>query len=128
MNRGLTTKRTKVLGVIVSDITNPYIPELVRGIADVALERGYNIVLSNTDGKREKEIEYVDVLLERRVDGLIFTSVCLESREVINLQNEGFPLVLVNRQIYNIAKTNYVVVDSKIGAKLAVEHLVELGH
>ena len=125
--RGLVTKRTKALGVVVSDITNPYIPELVRGIADFASERGYNIVLSNTDGIREKEIEYVDVLLERRVDGLIFTSVRLESQEVINLQNEGFPLVLVNRQIYG-TKTNYVIVNSKIGARLAVEHLIELGH
>ena len=125
--RGLMTKKTKALGVVVSDITNPYIPELVRGIADVASERGYNIVLSNTDGIREKEIEYVDVLLERRVDGLIFTSVRLESQEVIDLQNEGFPLVLVNRQIYG-ARTNFVIVDSKIGSRLAVEHLIELGH
>jgi len=125
--RGLVTKKTKVLGVIVSDITNPYIPELVRGIADVASKRDYNILLSNTDGIREKEIKYVEVLLERRVDGLIFTSVRLKSQEVIDLQNEGFPLVLVNREIYD-AKTNYVIVDSKIGSRLGVEHLIELGH
>ena len=125
--RGLMTKRTKVLGVIVSDISNPYIPELVRGIADSASERGFDIILSNTDGNREKEIGCLDVLLGRRVDGLIFTSVSLKSKEVANLQDEGFPLILVNRLIYGI-NTNYVIVDSKVGARLAVEHLINLGH
>ena len=125
--RSLATKRSKVLGVIISDITNPFYAELVRGIDDFASSKGYHIIISNTDGIRKKEIECLDTLLKRRVDGIIFTYARLKSEEILDLFSNGFPIILVNRTISGL-NSNYIIANDRLGAKLATKHLVELGH
>src|SRR5207247_9582631 len=69
--RSLKTRQTKMLGAIVSDITNPFYPQLVRGAEDAALRRHYILITLNTDDHVDREREYLSLLLARRVDGVL---------------------------------------------------------
>lgn len=126
--RGLARKRTNLLGLILSDITNPFYPELIRGIQDRAKCDGYHVIICNTDGKYSQEERYLWALLELRVEGVIFASVLMsETRGVELVRRAGIPLVLVNRRLPD-TDLDYVVVDNKQGAMQAVRYLVGLGH
>ena len=71
--QSLANERTRTLGVIVPDISNPFFPMLVRGAEDTAQKRGYSILLCNSDGLLEKEELYLDLLVAKRVDGILLT-------------------------------------------------------
>lgn len=72
--RSLSTKQTNLLGLIVSDITNPFFPELARAVEDVALSYGYTVILCNSDEDAIKEIQYIDTLQQKLVAGFIITT------------------------------------------------------
>ncbi len=125
--RGLKTHRSRVLGVIVSRIDNPYFGEVVQGIEDALQNTGYSIFIasSNLDCAHEKTI--VQAFCEHRVDGVIIGSVHF-SREYSNsLKKRGIPIVVVNNQSprdydYSIAH------DDVFGAQEVTNHLINLGH
>jgi len=126
--RSLVLMRTRTLGLVLSDITNPFYAEIARGIEDQATRYGYTTVLCSTDNLPKRQREYIQILLERRVDGLILGSVRLREPEVEALaQGEGFPVVLVNRRLRS-SRVDCVVVDNSGGARQLVEHLIRLGH
>ena len=70
--RGLASKKTTTVGVIIPDVTNVYFSSLARGIDDVAAMYKYNIILANSDGNEQKEIQMLNTLLAKQVDGIIF--------------------------------------------------------
>ncbi|MCD6552820.1 MAG: LacI family DNA-binding transcriptional regulator, partial [Anaerolineae bacterium] len=72
--RSLRRKRTHTIGMIIPDNTNPFFAEVARGIEDASFELGYNVILCNSDGDLEKEMDYLGLLIEKRVDGLVFVS------------------------------------------------------
>lgn len=119
--RGLVLKQTNTLALIIPDITNPFYPEIARGVEDAASQLGYNIFLCNTNYEIEKEKEYLRVLKERRVDGLI---LCSEQHNEIQLD---IPTVLLNRISSN---NNYscIEVDNIKGGYIATKHLLEAGY
>lgn len=125
--RGLILKRTNSLGLVLSDITNPFYPELARGIEDAARENGWVVVIGNTERDDQRTNRYVDAMLERSVDGIIFASVTARDEVVARLMESGYPIVLVNRTHPRV-KCHMVVVDNYLGARMATEHLVMLGH
>src|SRR5258708_39656168 len=69
--RSLKTSQTQLLGMVISDITNPFFPQLARGAEDAALERGYLVIASNTDDQLEREKRVLGVFRSRRVDGIL---------------------------------------------------------
>src|ERR1700742_1625157 len=71
--QSLANERTRTIGVVVPDISNPFFPMLVRGAEDAAQKRGYSILLCNSDGIAEKEEHYLDLLVSKRVDGILLT-------------------------------------------------------
>jgi len=125
--RSLRTKKTLSIGLIISDITNPFFPEIVRGAEDVAKKEGYNIILCNTDEDVTTGISSLNLLREKRVDGLILVGGVVPTEEIKELQEEGFPTVIVEREFDGL-KLNTVLVDSKAGAYEATLHLINLGH
>ncbi len=125
--RGLILKRTNSLGLLVSDITNPFYPQLALGIEDKASEAGWVLIMSNTERDGQRLDSYVDAMLERAVDGMIFGSVMVGDEIVPRLVESGYPVVLVNRRHPDV-ETNMVIVDNVRGAALAAEHLHSLGH
>lgn len=127
--KGLVTKNTRTIGVIVSDNANPFFARIIKGIEDYARSKGYNIILCNTDERYEKEEEAVRLLRERRVDGLLITLTPAQKKrtDILELKRSGVPFVLLNRHMDDIM-TDYVINDNVYGAYLAVTHLVKLGH
>lgn len=123
--RGLVTGVTRTIALILPDITNPFFPTMARGAEDAARERGYTVVLGNSDNDPAREAEYIRLFRQRRVDGLAIAS----SRAVSALPEAvgDVPVVLIDRLLdgWNV---DSVVTDNALGAELAVEHLASLGH
>ncbi len=125
--RGLVTRRTHTVGLLISDIANPFFIRAVRAVEDVAQENGYNVILCNTDEAPAKETQYLRVLMEKRVDGIILATTAASRRAVREIQWQDIPLVLFDRELAGVA-THVVKVDGVLGGRLATEHLLGLGH
>jgi len=125
--RGLVTRRTHTVGLLISDIANPFFIRAVRAVEDVAQENGYNVILCNTDEDPAKETQYLRVLMEKRVDGIILATTGASRRAVREIRWRRIPLVLFDRELPGVA-TNVVKVDGILGGRLATQHLLDLGH
>ncbi|MCR4401595.1 MAG: LacI family transcriptional regulator [Firmicutes bacterium] len=125
--RGLNTRRTGTIGLIMSDITNPFHAEVARGVEDLASDFDSNVILCNTDGRPKKEAAYIDLLVEKRVDGIIFTSVKAGESDMSNLRSKRIPFVFAGRTLPDV-EADSVVVDNVLGGFQAATHLVRLGH
>lgn len=125
--RSLMTKSTQIIGVLISDISNPFFAPIVRGIEDIASRAGYVVMIGNSDEEFDKARQYVNVLTRHGIDGLIIspTSCFKEQGETLNSLN--IPIVLVNRRANGI-DADIVETDNETGAYLAVRHLCSLGH
>lgn len=126
--RGLVTKKTYTIGLVMPDITNPFFPELARGAEDKASELGYSLIICNTDGKVEKEKKYINMLAEKRVDGIIFTAGSNPKQEESYLENLKIPIVLLDRNIDIESVNGSIFVDNKYGGYEAVDHLIKSGY
>jgi LacI family transcriptional regulator len=129
--RSLVIKKTKTLGLVITNIANPFYIELAQGIEATVRGLGYNIIFCSTHSDLSAEKHYIDMLRSKGVDGIIFTSAHMGDPNIIGLAEEGFPIILVNRRTYHPMvreKVDYVGVDNILGGFLAVEHLIKLGH
>ncbi len=124
----LVTKTTKTIGLVIPDITNPFFPELVRGAEDRANEAGYSIFFCNSDDKLEKETQYIKSLMEKMVDGIIFTAASTDSSRKAAFKNISSPIVLVDRVIEMDEVKASIVVDNVAGAYKGTNYLIGLGH
>ncbi len=125
--RSLRMQRTWSIGLLIADITNPFFPEVVRGVEDVVAAEQCNLILCNTDYQPEKQARYLQVLLDKQVDGLILASQSSDSQDVVQLHNDGVPFVLVNRR-HHLVTADYVGLDNQKSIALVLDHLVALGH
>jgi DNA-binding LacI/PurR family transcriptional regulator len=121
-----------IVGLLVPELGNPIFPALAQAMEHHATRAGYATILCNTAGSALREAEYVHMLLERRVDGMIFISSELtdlrsDHRHYIRLREEGARLVFVNGSAESLDVTS-VGVDERAAGKLATEHLLGLGH
>jgi DNA-binding LacI/PurR family transcriptional regulator len=124
--RSLRTERTGVVGVLVDDIVSPFAPLLVRGIQDVLTHSDYTCLIINSDWNPDLETSAIHGLLQRPVDGIIFAEYShLAHNE--RLEQSGKPHVFAHR-LFSRPIANSVVPDDFGGARLAVQHLVGLGH
>jgi len=123
--RGLVTRRTQLVGVVVSDVTNPFYPELLEAIEHQLTKHGLKMILSNA-GERPEDA-YMRVLEEHRVDGIVFTAATMDSEAVRTLARRRFPIVLANRSVDGV-ECDSVTGDNEPGARAAAQHLLDLGH
>jgi DNA-binding LacI/PurR family transcriptional regulator len=120
-------KKLYALGVVVPEIENPYFLQLLKGIEGVARRHAYNLILSDSENKLEFEQEQVKQLKEKGVDGLIVIPASSYDHSVLEIVEEGYPCVLLDR--YLIGKqTNSVACDNKSGVYQAIKYLLALGH
>ncbi len=125
--RGLVTRRTHTVGLLISDISNPFFIRAVRAVEDVAQENGYNVMLCNTDEDPTKETQYLRVLAEKRVDGIILATTAGNLAAIRDIRWRRIPLVLFDRELPRTA-IDTVKVDGVLGGQLATQHLLQLGH
>ncbi|MET3504566.1 LacI family DNA-binding transcriptional regulator [Halalkalibacter oceani] len=125
--RSLVTNKTKTIGLIVGDIANPFYSETAKVIISQARERGYDVSLSDTDFNTDNLKVSVKNLLARRVDGILIATIDRDDSVATDLYKTGFPIVLYNQRPKS-KEINYVNLDDVMGAKMAVDHLITLGH
>jgi DNA-binding LacI/PurR family transcriptional regulator len=125
--RGLVTKRTYTVGLVVTTIADPFVAEVVGGIEETALDNGYSVILCDSNAEPQREITAVRTLREKRVDGIIVTASRVGNLYLPLLEEVEVPIVLVNNQqegryVYSVAT------DNVHGGEMAINHLLELGH
>lgn len=122
-----TKGKSKLLGLIIPDIQNPFYSDIVRGIEDVAYGNHYAVILCNSDEDAIKEEFYLNVLRSESVDGIILPPIRQYGKVVEELVDFGIPLVCVDRK-FEKKQVDTVVVNNKKGAYSAVSHLLEKSH
>lgn len=125
--RSLRLKTTNTVGLLIPDITNPFFPEVAKGVEDVAHEKGYNIMLCNTENDDKKEKNYVELLKGRQVDGLIIAKAGEEFKHLQETIKSGVPISFIDRPV-DVSGADQIISDNIQGMKLAVEKLYSLGH
>jgi LacI family transcriptional regulator len=125
--RGLRSKRTRTLALIVTDITNPYFTLMARGVEDAAGASGYTVVYCNTDESEEKEENYANLLAQRQVDGVLLVPSCGKVKTIKFLLSNDINVVALDRRVTGI-EIDSVLSDSVNGAYQLVKLLIGLGH
>lgn len=125
--RSLKARATATIGLVVPNSTNPYFAELSRGIEDQCAANGYCVFFCNSDDEPVKQRNYLRVLQEKRIDGLIVASAGEDAVLAQTLADIHAPLVVVDRNIEGLP-ADLVQIDHERGAYLATRHLLELGH
>ncbi|WEG13417.1 LacI family DNA-binding transcriptional regulator [Pullulanibacillus sp. KACC 23026] len=126
--RSLKKKETHLIGVVVTEITNPFYPLMLKGVEDIALLNKYKPMLCTTDDDSKKEFELIQSMVDQGVDGVILATVDKEhSRSVQFLEQEKIPHVLINRAPFNY-DGNLVRINSYRVGELATEFLLNQGH
>jgi LacI family transcriptional regulator len=124
--RHLRSRRTKTIALVLSDITNPFFTTIARGVEDVAAQRGYAVMFANTDESESEEIQYLRMLAQRQIDGVLLVPAG-SSRESFRLmRSQSIPVVVMDRRVS--ARIDEVRCDSEGGAYALVEYLLGLGH
>jgi len=131
--RGLVTGRSRSIGLVISDIRNPFFAEVARGAEDAAFHAGRDLVLCNCDLNAEKQKHYFDWLLAKRVEGIVMNSVApLGPALQDQLRGAGVPVVLLNlssaHRRSRVWRFSSAVADNALGGEIAGNYLIELGH
>jgi len=125
--RSLSTGKTHTIGLVISDIRNPFYPELVQGVEELAVKNDYNVFLCNTDYDIEKGLRSIGALIKRKIDGIIVASSQVDSSILNQLLDTEVSFVLVDWGKRNIS-VDSLYFDYKVGIAEAVSHLISLKH
>ena len=123
----LRFKQTNTLALVLTDITNPFWTTIARGVEDAAHEKGYSVILCNTDESPDKQEQYLNMLLRRRIDGILLAPACSAAESVQLIQKQGIAVVVLDRLV-PVADVDIVRGDSTGGAYILTKHLLDLGH
>mgnify|MGYP001186277928 CR=1 FL=1 len=125
--RGLASKKTTTVGVIIPDISNTYFAELARGIEDIATMYKYNILLSNSDQNKEKEFHLLNTMLGKQVDGIVFMSGNITEEHVKEFEKSQVPIVLAG-SIEKSGKIPSVNIDYEKASYETTKFFIDKGH
>lgn len=125
--RSLVSGRSRIFGLIVPEITNPFFPELVQGFEDIAVEHGYEMLVSSTSNDPQRMNVCIRRMLERKVEGVAVMTFGVEEPLLEQLSERNVPLVLTEFLLES-PHVSTLLLDYETGFKLGIEHLVKLGH
>lgn len=124
---GLRRRKSNTMGVVLPDITNPYFAEIARGVEDACFERGYSAIICNSDASLRTEANYLDMLAEKQMDGIVLVNVGDRGQKLSPALARGIPLVMMDREV-SALRADSIQVDNLAGGRMAAEHLFALGH
>lgn len=116
-----------IIGLIITDVGNPFFSDLVRGVEDIAYKNKHAVLISNTDEDPEKEEFYINSMLSEKVSGVIIAPTAGNTAYLKKLVSQGYPIVSVDRKQPNL-NIDTVTINNQLGAYDAVRHLIRLGH
>lgn len=125
--RSFRSKQTKTIALVLTDITNPFWTDVARGVEDAAREQAFNVILCNTDEAESRQAEYLSVLLQKRVDGILLVPTSSTAQPIESIQKQGISVVVLDRRVPT-ARVGVVRCDSEGGAYQLVRHALSLGH
>jgi len=125
--RSLVTKESRLIALIIDNISNPFYPQFTLGIEEMAEKNGFNVILCNIESSIEKEINYVRKLIGLQVDGMIFVASKVPTNVYGNTIKISVPVVCLDSQIY-IPNSDRVILDQDWGAYSITKHLIDRGH
>jgi len=125
--RQLRAGRSRMIGLIVLDLANPFFTDVARGVEDEASKSGLAVILCNSDDQLPKETGHLELLEEHRVQGILITAVADNEQRLAQLQSRGTPVVLVDSRSPSGSQCS-VAVDDQLGGDMAVSHLLAAGH
>jgi len=125
--RGLNLNRTGVIALLIPNIMNPIYTEIAKGVEEVAHNKGYYTLLCNSEDSKEKEAAYIEMLLHRKVDGLIFIAGHLDPNLMKRIEETRLPAVMIGK-IEGNWQFSAVYTDYFEGARKATAHLIENGY
>ena len=127
--QSLQNKRTNTIGVVVTSIADPFFAEVVDGIEQIARPAGLSVLLSASHRDLEQEMAAIDTFHRRRVDGILVADSRISKQHTKQLTQIAVPTVLINSQTEDQSEIFHsVAIDDRLGARLATEHLISLGH
>jgi LacI family transcriptional regulator len=125
--RSLRQSSTKTIGLIVPDSSNPFFAEIAKGVEDAGYDRGYSVILCNSNASIERELVYLNLLGSKRVEGLIFFATTPRVEQIRPIIQAGIPVVVFYRDIPG-ADIDIFTIDNFQAGYLATRHLIQLGH
>ncbi len=125
--KSLKTNKTRTLGLIVADIANPFSAALARTIEDEVDQHNYTVIFGSSDENAEKCQKLITTLLNRQVDGLLIAAPEGTEAQLVHLQQQGVPFVLIDRYFPHL-KTSYVALDNYQAMYSAVQQLIDNGY
>ena len=129
--RSLKVRQTRMIAMVLPDITNPFFPEIIRGAEDAAFARGYFLVTANTDEQAGRERRIIAALRSYRVDGILLaTAQGVHDQDTVHIADmvqAGVSVVCLDRSVPDVA-TDAVLLDNVGGARECVRHLIKQGH
>ncbi|MFB9994816.1 LacI family DNA-binding transcriptional regulator [Deinococcus oregonensis] len=127
VGRSLREGRSRSIGLIVSDIRNPFYASITKVVEDAAYERGYGLLICNADEQPARAREALHFLASHQVSGVIHVPTGESTELLQELIGKGIPIIDLDR-VSGLADPSAVMVDNRQGARLAAQHLIELGH
>ncbi len=126
--RSFVLQKTRTIGLVITDITNPFFTTLARGVEDTAMKSQFSVIFCNTDEDPDKEVLYLELLARKRVDGVILASASGRRGPLKSILLRNIPIVLIDREVDGLEDLDIVKGDSVYGAYLLTKHLLDLGH
>jgi DNA-binding LacI/PurR family transcriptional regulator len=124
--KGLKAIQTNVIGMVLSNLKNPFWSSVLEGVEDTTRDHGYHLMICNSDEEPEKEEQYIREFRMRQVDGIVINPTVQNLEFFKKLVDSRYPLVLINRSLPDLSVNN-VVINNVRGASMAVQHLLDNG-
>lgn len=125
--QSLRQKRTRTIGLVVPDNSNPFFAEVAKGVEDAGYEAGVSVMLCNSDGKIDRELRYLKLLRDKQVEGVVLIATTPEVDHLAGIVDRRIPAVVFYREVPQF-DVDTLLVDNFGGGYLATRHLIELGH
>ncbi len=125
--RNLHMNKTSLIGLLIPDFLDPCYMELAKGVEDVAHQKKYNIMLCNTEGAVEKEKEYIETFISRKVDGLILVSTLLTEEDLQQIKKRDISIILIEKRDF-LHNVDVVYTNYKEASEEAMAHILEMNY